>query len=166
MLFFSSNTDFGNAFMLSTSLWFFLPYSPNPQINTMLGDETTQVRRWKSLSEGKCSETEQVMQIPGKTLQFCQCSSSLTGDKIFHWLGSLLHKHCGFVMAWKNQEIRSNIQSLTLTVNISFKVLPKFVMFSLLHLNVAIFNTCSFVQLFSSEVTVCRNLLWASRVSA
>lgn len=166
LLFFSSNKDVRNAFMLSTSPWFLLPYSPNPHINTTLWDETAQARTWKSLSE--CNiliQTEQVMQTPGNTLQFCQCSSFLTGknNKIFHWLGSLLHKHGGFVMTCKSWEIRWNIQSITLTVNILFKVLPKFVRFSLLHLNAAIFNTCSFIQWFSPEMTVCRNPLWASQ---
>lgn len=69
----------------------------------------------------------------------------------------------GFVMTCKIWEIQWNIQSLTLTVNISFKVLPKFVRFCLLHLNVAIFNTCSLIQLFSSEMTVFRNPPWASQ---
>lgn len=105
------------------------------------------------------------MQTSGNTLPFCQCSSSLTGsnNKIFHWLGSLLHKQGDFVMTCKNWEMRSNIHSITLTANISFKVLPRFVRFSLLHLNVAIFNTCSFIQIFSSEMIVCRNLLWATQ---
>lgn len=103
-----------NAFMLSTSSWYFLlPYSPNPQINTVLGGwnctgKNMKIPKWRQHFQRQSSWCKHQEII----FNFSQCSSSLTGNnsKIFHWLGFLLHKHGSFVMTCKNWEIRSNIK--------------------------------------------------------
>lgn len=79
-------------------------------------------------------QRQQVMQTPGKTLQFCQCSSSLTGDnnKIFHWLGSLLQTwwFCHDLEKLRNK-VKYTEQPNINSQYIIQGFLPKFVMFTL-----------------------------------